>query len=245
MINIISCFFLIYYSYSAIKEVDHLNIMMQIKNFENEREDINKKYTNIQGLLEKNAKDIKKLNAMILANNDEDNEILILKLRSRIRNLAKNRKYYEHEQNKFLERTNFLTSLLDILKAKEESQINQLPPIKELTNLRSMYPVEDYSKIHIEDNGGVSFWIDSPINIRGLEDGKVVYVDNLTTFGKLLMIQYKNNWRSVYLGPIETTLEKGSLIVKGDIIGELRKDNMQKLYYELRHGDKIYPIKKD
>lgn len=96
-------------------------------------------------------------------------------------------------------------------------------------------------------NPGIN--ISAPLHtpVRAAATGEVVYADWFRGFGKLVIIDHKNGWFTVYGYLMELTVTKGTIVRQGDLIGYVGVapwHNKPTLHFEIRRGSKpIDPLK--
>lgn len=226
------------------QQIEKLNTQKHIREFEMEMSAILREKKHLEETIQKINLDLKRMKAKALANSHLDDSSMKLQMQWKEKKIKNNRIYYQKHVEKLNARNEFISKVLGTL---QETHIVIEKRDKLDTSIQKKYPIEIYERMEKENNGGVSFHftISDKKNLICLEDGVVIYVDDLTTFGKIIMIEYNDQWKSVYLGQITTSLEKGMKVLKGDTLGVMSSKNekeLHKLYYELRHGDKIYPL---
>jgi len=95
-------------------------------------------------------------------------------------------------------------------------------------------PLKTYQNLKYGKKGVTfQFKKESPL-FSGLE-GRVAYVGDLASFGKVIMLDHGNDIRSVMLGNILTSLKKGQQVKTGQLIGHVRPEGIQSsLIFEIR-----------
>ena len=83
--------------------------------------------------------------------------------------------------------------------------------------------------------------ISVPINTRvqALSDGEVVYADVFTGSGKMIIIDHKNGFHSIYAFNNKLNVQKGDMVLKGQIIaesGQFSVDTEPSLRFEIRRN---------
>lgn len=186
---------------------------------------------------------LKKMMAIKIANSHQDDPIFERLIKKKTTELEKNKLYVEENLNQLILKEEFIRKVISSLEERKKDKINFKPVHWPMLNNRN--PVDKYVQLSRENNGGINFFYNTPSEIKCMEDGVVIFVDDLTSFGKLLMVEYGNELKSIYLGNIQTKVEKGDLVKKNDVLGilEVNKEKIvNKLYYELRVGEKIIPM---
>jgi murein DD-endopeptidase MepM/ murein hydrolase activator NlpD len=108
-----------------------------------------------------------------------------------------------------------------------------------VTSLRFGAPINDYLKLDYGDKG-VSFEYKGRQPVLSTQSGDVVYSGELSTFGNVVMIDHGQDTRSVILGDFIPTLEKGSRVKLGDVIGYTTdRLNSGSVYFEVRNNNNV------
>lgn len=101
-------------------------------------------------------------------------------------------------------------------------------------SMRFLNPVTDYYDIE-HGPKGVTYHIDSNSDIYAPQSGEVAYVGELSTFGKVVMLDHGNETRSVLLGDLTAFVKKGDVVKLGDKMAMINgKDKKSKLYFDVR-----------
>jgi murein DD-endopeptidase MepM/ murein hydrolase activator NlpD len=78
------------------------------------------------------------------------------------------------------------------------------------------------------------------VDVYATGQGVIVYSGDLSTYGKLVMIDHGDGLKSVILGRYKVNVKKGDLVRKGDVIG-MTSPGLEKnseIYFEIRKGSK-------
>ena len=90
-------------------------------------------------------------------------------------------------------------------------------------------------------NDGINIRAEYGSPINPTYNGEVIYVaENLKDFGKLILISHPNGYVSSYAHLSKINVEKGLLVSKNDIIGEIGETGIVKfpqLYFEIRNEE--------
>ncbi len=147
----------------------------------------------------------------------------------------------KHERNR-------LTSLIGELTPAEQppSEVSFIWPLHGKIVARFGLTRDPEYNIRIP-NPGIN--ISAPLHtpVRAAATGEVVYADWFRGFGKLVIIDHKNGWFTVYGYMMELTVTKGTTVRQGDLIGYVGVApwrNKPTLHFEIRRGSKpIDPLK--
>jgi murein DD-endopeptidase MepM/ murein hydrolase activator NlpD len=115
-------------------------------------------------------------------------------------------------------------------KKKTTSKSNvEAIPVKLMLPLRNYLSYKGSSK-------GMTFKYKKVAPVHATERGKIVYSGELSSYGKVIMIDHGHDIRSVILGDLNIKATKGSVVKKGDILGYVNSDAgiTKTLYYEVR-----------
>lgn len=98
--------------------------------------------------------------------------------------------------------------------------------------LRFTSPLDDTYEIKASEKG-VTLMFEHLQPIKAPRAGRVVYNGDLSSYGKVLMIDHGNDIRTVMLGRFQSRLQKNDKVQTGDTLGytEAAKDS---LYFEVR-----------
>ncbi len=100
-------------------------------------------------------------------------------------------------------------------------------------------PLAEFKKVK-KNKKGISF-IPADKNIEAPQDGKVVYSGQLSTYGNLIIIEHKDQIRSVVLGEFLPSKKKGDIVKKSESIGTIL-DLTKEVYFEIRQKNKTQKI---
>jgi septal ring factor EnvC (AmiA/AmiB activator) len=112
---------------------------------------------------------------------------------------------------------------------RNELGINFFPPVSKPRN------VDHQEK-------GVNFFFSKPRSeVLATQKGKIIYSGALSTFGNVVMIDHGDEARSILLGNFKPLVNKGEMVVVGQVVGEsevdINKDS--KVYFEVRKKNVI------
>jgi septal ring factor EnvC (AmiA/AmiB activator) len=98
-----------------------------------------------------------------------------------------------------------------------------------------MLPLRNYLS-YKGSSKGMTFKYKKVAPVHATERGKIVYSGELSSYGKVIMIDHGHDIRSVILGDLNIKATKGSVVKKGDILGYVNSDAgiTKTLYYEVR-----------
>lgn len=102
-------------------------------------------------------------------------------------------------------------------------------------SLRPQLPLKDYLS-YKGSKKGVTFKYNKVSPLVATESGKIVYSGELSSYGKVIMIDHGYNLRTVLLGDINIKVKKDDVVSKGEILGHLNSESgiTKTLYYEIR-----------
>ncbi|MCK5072418.1 MAG: peptidoglycan DD-metalloendopeptidase family protein [Bacteriovoracaceae bacterium] len=109
-------------------------------------------------------------------------------------------------------------------------------------NYKFSPPVVSAKKIGLKNKGKGLFLTFKGVNpVKATADGRIVFSGNLSTYGKLVMIDHGEEIRSVILGQFISTAKKGKKVKRGEILGytDGKLGKHGKVYFEVRKGNKI------
>jgi len=145
-------------------------------------------------------------------------------------------RYKEH-----LEKQTYLSSKYDKMRADLSNKKKKVFPEIELNaNNRFRLPLDSVQLRYKNNGDGIYIGHDREIPLFATNTGTVVYVGDLSTYGKLVMIDHGHGLRSVILGNYTVGIKKGDRVKKGDIIGKTNSSLNQhgEVYFEVRKGSK-------
>lgn len=82
------------------------------------------------------------------------------------------------------------------------------------------------------DEKGITFRASKETPIVASGAGTVVYSDRLSEYGRVLIIDHGEEWRSIYLGEFAPQVKKDKLVKKGDLLAFLGSKGQ--FYFEVR-----------
>ncbi len=117
---------------------------------------------------------------------------------------------------------------------------NEKFKIKKKRGFAFKSPLKDFIKLEYNKRG-VTFKYKGKKNILATKSGKIIYQGALSNFGNVIMIDHGRQTRTVLLGNFISTLKKGTLVKKGQILGYTRGGILkeEKLYFEVRKKNKV------
>jgi septal ring factor EnvC (AmiA/AmiB activator) len=102
-----------------------------------------------------------------------------------------------------------------------------------------VFPVKDF-KLFKRRKNGVNFVYSKSQDLYSPKLGKVVYVGELASYGKVIVIEHANDMRSVLLGTVNPTVKKNQEVDYGQKVGRLvAKNHKNYLYFEIRKKNKV------
>lgn len=118
--------------------------------------------------------------------------------------------------------------------------------IEEKTSLvrNSKFPVLNYKSVK-ELKEGKEYFIENSESIFPLKWGKVAYLSDLGSEGKILILEHENQIYSVYLGHFNSYFTKGDKVQEGQILASIKglKKGSSKLYVEIRKKEQKLPVR--
>lgn len=112
--------------------------------------------------------------------------------------------------------------------------------IRKSIGIRLGSPLKHYTTVKKEKKG-LSFSYQGIRKIYSTGSGKVVYKGPLASYGDVIMIDHGKETWTVLLGEFNSSIKKGALLKKGDILGST-KTGSNKLYFEIRQKNKKQKI---
>lgn len=95
-------------------------------------------------------------------------------------------------------------------------------------------------------NKGIDIKAKFKANVYAIQKGEVVYEGEFLGYGKIIIINHKNGFSSVYAHLEETLVTTGDKVEKGEVIGKVGKDSLTGetiLHFELRkNGIAVNPL---
>ena len=107
-------------------------------------------------------------------------------------------------------------------------------------NLHFSLPLNKFEKIQKDKNGGLNLFVKSDREIQAPEKGTIMYTGKLSTYGNVVVIKHADDYQSIILGDIISSVSKNQPVKKGDVIGKIIENSgdYKKIYYELRNKNK-------
>ena len=100
-------------------------------------------------------------------------------------------------------------------------------------------PLENVQSILPTDKG-VTYQFNESQPIKAALGGRILYFGDLSSYGKVLMIDHGDNLRSVMLGYFDSSLKKDDTVQKGQVLGFIRAEKSpSSLYFEVRKGNAV------
>jgi murein DD-endopeptidase MepM/ murein hydrolase activator NlpD len=126
------------------------------------------------------------------------------------------------------------------LRAKKKVYKAKVVRNKDEVNLKVISPLATFSSYKEKDRV-ITFQYDRVEPVRAVASGKVEYAKELSSYGKVIIIDHGNQVRSIVLGDLSVKTQKGLLVKQGELIGYTKADpGMKKsLHFELRKNNKV------
>ncbi|MCT4641911.1 MAG: peptidoglycan DD-metalloendopeptidase family protein [Bacteriovoracaceae bacterium] len=189
-------------------------------------------------------------NSLLEQVNDLSNKVTSLHAQERmlydlIINLEAKKRNKSEQYVTTLEKKNILRDKVDKLEASKKYKKKRKKIIKKRArsskfakNMKLVLPLESF-KSFSGSKKGVSFVFDEITPVSAVAEGSVVYSGDLSTYGKVVIIDHGHNVRSVVLGNMKINIKKGTMVKKGDVIAyTIANPGVEnKLYFELRNKD--------
>lgn len=88
---------------------------------------------------------------------------------------------------------------------------------------------------------GVTFKYNESLPVYATSAGKIAFSGELAAYGKVVIIDHGNGFRSVILGDLDTRVNKDDLVIPEQVIAYTKTDNgiSKSLYYEIRKRNKV------
>ena len=143
--------------------------------------------------------------------------------------------YLTHIEKKDLAESKIQTQKLSTkLSALKKISVDQISAQRifgaPLSSFMSLTPTEK----------GVTFQFEESQPIKAALGGRVLYYGDLSSYGKVLMLDHGDNLRSVMLGYIDSNLKKDDRVNKGEVLGFIRAEKSpSSLYFEVRKGNAV------
>jgi murein DD-endopeptidase MepM/ murein hydrolase activator NlpD len=173
----------------------------------------------------------------LLEKKKEEQEVysLIIELENRKKDMSK--KYINE-----LEKRNIWQTKLDksIAKAKVYRRKKSKKIAKKKTDFNFLLPIADFISAQRKKNG-VSFKFSETVPVKSPGRGKVVYVGELASYGKVVIIDHGKDVRSVLFGDIVSKVAKNNTVKQGQLLGYTMGDpgTVKSVYYEVRKKNKV------
>lgn len=184
---------------------------------------------------QKNLKKIKNLEESLTSKKSEENEIysLILELEDQKRKLSQT---YVDE----LESKNQLQSQIEKMAAREKAKKVIISKANTKIDFDFNLPISDFVDAE-KKKGGINIKYSETVPINAPGSGKVAYVGELASYGKVIILDHGKDVRSVLFGDIVTKVEKNKIVQKGQIIGYTMGEpgTVKSVYYEVRKKNKV------
>lgn len=122
------------------------------------------------------------------------------------------------------------------LKAKQYRETLKVASSANDKGLTFFPPLHEYSDLSFSKKKGVSFYFKNAQGVLAPQSGKVVFKGTVGSFGQVIFIDHGNDLRSVILGHFDPKVEKGTDVLKGDVLGYTNNmgSKIGEIYYEVR-----------
>lgn len=107
--------------------------------------------------------------------------------------------------------------------------------------------IVEYDDTYMQ-NTGIDFTSENTFDVVSVLDGEVINIEKSETLGNVIKIEHEDGYISVYQSLSETSVEKGSKVSQGQVIGKsgenkLDKESGNHLHFELYiNGQMVNPI---
>jgi len=160
-----------------------------------------------------------------------------MSLKSLLLEKEEEKKIISDRYSEQLKKQMYLNSQYDKMRVELSNKKKKVFPEIELSaNNRFRLPLES-SQLRYKNNGeGIYIGHDHEMPLFATNTGTVVYVGDLSTYGKLVMIDHGRGLRSVILGNYKVIIKKGDRVNKGDVIGTTNLGLLKhgEIYFEVR-----------
>ena len=164
-----------------------------------------------------------------------------MSLKSLLIEKEEEKKLISDKYDEQLKKQTYLNSQYDKMRAELSNKKKKIFPEIELSaNDRFRLPLES-TDLRYKNNGeGIYIGHDREMPLYATNTGTIVFVGDLSTYGKLVMIDHGLGLRSVILGNYKAKVKKGDQVKKGDVIGStnLGLEKHGEVYFEVRKGSK-------
>lgn len=93
-------------------------------------------------------------------------------------------------------------------------------------------PIRGYSKYELEEKGLEFFCLDT-CDLMAVDQGRISHFSDVTPYGKMLMLEHPQGYKSIFLGGVKLgVLKMGDRVSRGQKIGTVSHN----VYFELRQG---------
>lgn len=107
---------------------------------------------------------------------------------------------------------------------------------KNIANFKS--PIKDYKKIKFGKKA-ITYVYDGVKPIFATETGKITYAGQLSTYGKLLIIDHGKDIRTILLGNFSAKVKRNQQVTKGQLVAYTNKqEELGSLHFEVRKNKK-------
>jgi|GEM_PF-6880571 len=149
----------------------------------------------------------------------------------------------------------FIEEYYENVAKKKVSEIEKdirLENIKERVEHLDVEKVSDFSMPlnHVVDKNvnseGAELFYESIEPVFASASGKIIYLNELSSYGKVLIIDHGNNLKTVLLGQVDYSVRQGDLVTRKEVIGRAKceKGKICKLYLELRKAEENLSLSK-
>ena len=181
--------------------------------------------------------EINKLDQQLDEKKKEEQEIYAL-----ISELEERKRSMSQEYVSELESKNLLEGKISkyIVRSKVKRKMNK--SLSDSTvDYSFLLPMSAFVDAKKKKRGGIDFKYSETSPIKSPGNGRIVYVGELASYGKVLIIDHGKDVRSVLFGDIVAKVKKNAPVKQGDILGYTMGDPgvMKSIYYEVRKNNKV------
>lgn len=157
--------------------------------------------------------------------------------------------YIKNEKQKII---NGYNKVLELAKNADIKILNKIPAIQPLYNKNFKYPVYGFGKRidqvykTLVPHPGIDYAAQKGTPVFATADGKIITAGNKRAYGKRIVIDHGNGYKTVYAHLASIDIRKGKKVKRGDkigIVGMTGKALIPHLHYEIRYEEKpINPV---
>ncbi len=170
-----------------------------------------------------------KLSELKLAEENLHGVLLDLEERKRV----KTQEYIQLNQQK--ENTESKIVINDLIE-----KTNAQKKIEKIGSMILNLPLNNFTNAKF-DKKGISLTTSNESDVIAPQSGKIVYSSALSTYGNLIIIEHKEQLRSVILGDFKLLKKRGDNVEVNELIGKFKK-GQHKVYFEIRKQNKAQKI---